>query len=133
MSGELCITIQLFPSESHTLINLLYPPTSPSKLSEAVGFWLYFWHPHFESCPWNRLSCGGGYVIFLWLSRKISTSYTKLRQYWFFLNPPTLLFTIIHQFETVSSKLITPLNLLQTDRSLVSNTYELLQVKQQLS
>jgi len=37
MSGELCITIQLFPSESHTLINLVYPRTSASKLSEAVG------------------------------------------------------------------------------------------------
>jgi hypothetical protein len=81
MSGELCITIQLFPSESYILINLVYPPTLPSKLSEAVRFWLCFWYPHFESRPPNRLSCGG-YVIFLRISRKISTSYTKLRQYW---------------------------------------------------
>ena len=38
MSAELCITFKLFPSESYVLINLVYPPTSPSKLSEAVGF-----------------------------------------------------------------------------------------------
>jgi len=104
MSGELCITIQIFPSESYILTNLVYPPTSPNKLSEAVGFWLYFWHPLFESRPWSRLSWvgRGGHVTFLSLSRKIS-SYTKLKHYWFSLNLPTLLFTIIYQFDTISS------------------------------
>jgi len=118
ISGELCIRIQLFPPESYILINLVYPPTSPSKLSEAVN--IDFISDILISNLVREIDYrGGGYVIFLRLSRKLPTSYAKLRQYWYFLKFPTLLFTVIYKFDTVTSKLLTPLNLLQTDRSLV--------------